>query len=91
MTDCNDAAGLAQIVRDGWFKAVRIKSRSGYELRALLAAQEVLVRSRVKIEAEIRGPLRNVGVLLGESVGGPFVVSMRLLPPNLRPRRSFAT
>jgi transposase len=69
-TDRNDAAGLAQIVRTGWFKQVTIKSRSGYELRSLLAAREVLVRSRVKIENEIRGLLRTFGVLFGKSVGG---------------------
>jgi len=69
-TDRNDAAGLAQIVRTGWFKQVRIKSRVGYELRSLLAAREVLVRSRVKIENETRGLLRTFGVLFGKSVGG---------------------
>ena len=69
-TDRNDAAGLAQIVRTGWFKQVTIKSRCGYELRSLLAAREVLVRSRVKIENEIRGLLRTFGVLFGKSVGG---------------------
>lgn len=69
-TDRNDAAGLAQIVRTGWFKQVTIKSRAGYELRSLLAAREVLVSSRVKIENEIRGLLRTFGVLFGKSVGG---------------------
>ena len=29
-TDRNDAAGLAQIMRTGWFKDVRIKSRDSY-------------------------------------------------------------
>jgi hypothetical protein len=53
-TDRNDAAALAQIVRTGWFKQVRIKSRTSYEIRSLLAAREVLVRVRVKLENEIR-------------------------------------
>jgi transposase len=69
-TDRNDAAGLAQIVRTGWFKQVSIKSRAGYERRSLLAAREALVRSRVKIENEIRGLLRTFGVLFGTAVGG---------------------
>jgi transposase len=69
-TDRNDAAGLAQIIRIGWFKQVRIKSRVSYELRSLLAAREVLVRSRVKIENEIRGLLRTFGVLIGKAAGG---------------------
>jgi len=69
-TDRNDAVGLAQIVRTGWFKQVTIKSRISYELRSLLAAREVLVRSRVKIENEIRGLLRTFGVLFGKAEGG---------------------
>ena len=69
-TDRNDAEGLAQIVRTGWFKQVRIKSRCSYELRSLLAAREVLVRIRVKLENEIRGLLRTFGVLFGKAVGG---------------------
>jgi transposase len=69
-TDRNDAAGLAQIVRTGWFKQVRIKSRSSYEIRSILTAREVLVRIRVKIENEIRGLLKTFGVLFGRSVGG---------------------
>src|SRR5271154_6897876 len=69
-TDRNDAAGLAQIIRTGWFKQVRIKSRISYELRSLLAAREGLVRSRVKIENEIRGLLRTLGALFGQAVGG---------------------
>jgi transposase len=69
-TDRNDAAGLAQIVRTGWFKQVRIKTRTSYEVRSLLAAREVLVRVRVKLENEIRGLLRTFGVLFGKAAGG---------------------
>ena len=43
-TDRNDAAGLAQIMRTGWFKEVRIKSRDSYQVRSLLVAREMLVR-----------------------------------------------
>ena len=45
-TDRNDAAGLAQIMRIGWFKQVRIKSRDCYQIRSLLVARETLVRIR---------------------------------------------
>lgn len=69
-TDRNDAAGLAQIVRTGWFKQVRIKGRVSYELRALLTAREVLVRTRVKLENEVRGLLRTFGVIFGKATGG---------------------
>lgn len=69
-TDRNDAAGLAQIMRTGWFKEVRIKSRDSYQVRSLLVARETLVRIRVKIENELRGLLRTFGVLFGKRVGG---------------------
>ena len=69
-TDRNDAAGLAQIVRTGWFKQVQIKGRGSYEIRALLTGREILVRIRVKIENEIRGLLRTFGVIFGKTAGG---------------------
>ena len=69
-TDRNDAAGLAQIVRTGWFKQVRIKTRASYQIRSLLSAREALVRIRVKLENQIRGLLRTFGVLFGKAVGG---------------------
>ena len=69
-TDRNDAAGLAQIVRTGWFKQVQIKTRASYEVRSLLTARDALVHIRVKLENEIRGLLRTFGVLFGKAVGG---------------------
>lgn len=54
-TDRHDAAGLAQIVRTGWFREIRIKSLGAYVVRALLSARDVLVGIRGKIESEIRG------------------------------------
>ena len=69
-TDRNDAAGLAQIVRTGWYKEVRIKTRASYEVRALLSARDVLVSTRVRLEAQVRGLLRTFGVLFGKQVGG---------------------
>src|SRR5690349_24918096 len=69
-TDRNDAAGLAQVVRTGWFKQVRIKGRASYEVRALLTGREVLIGIRVKLENEIRGLLRTFGVIFGKAAGG---------------------
>lgn len=56
-TDCNDASGPAQIVRMGWFREVRIKSRDSSQIRARLVSRETLVRIRVKLENEICGLL----------------------------------
>jgi transposase len=69
-TDRHDARGLAQIVRTGWFKAVRIKGHNSYVVRALLTARNALVGIRVRLENEIRGLLKTFGVMFGKRVGG---------------------
>lgn len=56
-------------MQTGWFKQVRIKTRSNYQIRSLLTARKTLVRIRVKIENELRGLLRTFGVLFGKRVG----------------------
>ena len=68
-TDRHDARGLAQIVRTGWFKAVRIKSHDAYVNRAMLTAREALVGMRVRLENEIRGLLKTFGVMFGKRIG----------------------
>jgi len=69
-TNRHDAAGLAQIVRTGWYKEVRVKSHEAYVVRALLAARHILVGIRGRIENEIRGLLKTFGVMFGKKVGG---------------------
>jgi transposase len=69
-TDRQDARGLAQIVRTGWFKAVQIKSHDAYVNRAMLTAREALVGMRVRLENEIRGLLKTFGIMFGKRVGG---------------------
>ena len=69
-TDRNDAIGLAQIIRTGWYKEARIKSHGAYVIRSLLKARDVLVGMRVRLENEIRGLLKTFGVMFGNRVGG---------------------
>lgn len=69
-TDRHDAIGLAQIMRTGWFKEVRIKSHGAYVMRAHLVARDALVGTRVRLENEIRGLLKTFGVMFGKRVGG---------------------
>src|SRR4051812_21669772 len=42
-TDANDALGLAQIVRAGWYREVAVKSMDAHTLRLLLVARAQLV------------------------------------------------
>lgn len=71
-TDKNDARGLAQLVRTGWYKAVHVKSSDGQALRTLLAARKQLVKLRQDMENHIRGTLKAYGVKLGVVTQGGF-------------------
>lgn len=42
-SDANDARGLAQIVRTGWYRAVAARSLDGQRMRALITARAQLV------------------------------------------------
>ena len=42
-SDANDARGLAQIVRTGWYRAVTARSLDGQRMRALITARAQLV------------------------------------------------
>jgi Transposase len=46
-TDANDAFGLAQIVRTGWYREVAVKSMDAHTLKMLLVARSQLVSQRL--------------------------------------------
>ncbi len=54
-TDQNDAEGLAQIVRTGWYRAVHVKSFDSHRARALLGARTQLVGMTTRLSNHIRG------------------------------------
>lgn len=57
-TDHNDAEGLAQVVRTGWYRAVHVKSLEAHQARSLLGARARLVRMRTRLANMIRGVLK---------------------------------
>jgi transposase len=69
-TDRNDAAGIAQIVRTGWFRQVHVRSEASYVVRARLAARTTLVRQRCEVDNQIRGVLKTFGIVIGKAPGG---------------------
>jgi transposase len=64
-TDRNDARGIAQIMRTGWFKAVHVKSHESQKLRVLLQNRRCLLDKRLDIERQIRGTLKTFGMKTG--------------------------
>lgn len=61
-TDRNDARGIAQILRTGWYREVHVKSLESQRLKTLLAARKALLRRRIDLENEVRGLLKVYGV-----------------------------
>src|SRR4051812_20096698 len=71
-TDQNDAEGLAQIMRTGWYRSVHVKSLGAHRTRALLGARAQLVGMTTRLSNHIRGVLKTFGLLPGAMRGAPF-------------------
>jgi len=87
-SDPNDARGLAELIRVGWYREVRVKSDTGQIVRSLLVARARLVRIRRDLENQIRGLLKEVGMLFPRAIGANFRIQVLRLVNNehsLRP------
>jgi transposase len=91
-TDQNDAEGLAQIMRTGWYRPVHVKSLDAHRARALLGARAQLVGMTTRLSNQIRGMLKTFGLLPGTMRGLPFdrrveslLVDRDDLAPIIRP------
>jgi len=66
-SDRNDARGIAQLMRLGWFRPVHCKSMGAQETRAALTARK-LVQSKLRdVENSLRGILRGFGLKVGKT------------------------
>lgn len=71
-TDENDAEGLAQVMRTGWYRPVHVKSLDAHRARALLGARAQLVGMTTRLSNMIRGVLKTFGLLPGAGRGLRF-------------------
>jgi transposase len=78
-TDRNDARGMAQLMRMGWFRPVHVKAPMVQEIRALLTARKLLVAKLRDIESSLRGILRGFGLKVGAISKGKFEARLREL------------
>ncbi len=78
-SDRNDARGIAQIVRTGWYREVMVKSMDSQLVRSLLTTRAQFVRMRVDLANQIRGVLKPFGLVAGKGGGQPFVERVRTL------------
>jgi transposase len=78
-TDRNDARGIAQLLRMGWYRPVHRKSPPAQEIRALLVGRKLLQGKLLDVELSIRGILRGFGLKLGVVGKGGFAARVREL------------
>ena len=83
-SDRNDARGIAQLMRLGWFRPVHCKSMGAQETRAVLTARK-LVQSKLRdVENSLRGILRGFGLKVGKTTERSFAGRIRELAAGQR-------
>ena len=85
-SDRNDARGIAQLMRLGWFRPVHCKSIGAQEVRAVLTARKLVQTKLLDIENSLRGILRGFGLKVGKTTDRSFAGRIRELVkghPNL--------
>ncbi|UEM15368.1 DUF2130 domain-containing protein [Bradyrhizobium barranii subsp. barranii] len=71
-SDPNDARGLAELVRVGWYREVKVKSEESQKVRAILVARSRLVTIRRDIENQVRSLIKEYGLLFPRAIGKQF-------------------
>lgn len=71
-SDRNDARGIAQLMRLGWFKPVHCKSLAAQETRAMLTARKLVQSKLHDVENGLRGILRGFGLKVGHTTARSF-------------------
>ncbi|MGZ5121012.1 MAG: IS110 family RNA-guided transposase [Burkholderiales bacterium] len=85
-SDRNDARGIAQLIRLGWFRPVHCKSIGSQEVRAILTARKLIQTKLLDIESSLRGILRGFGLKVGKTTARSFAGRIQELVkghPNL--------
>jgi transposase len=78
-TDDNDAEGLAHLVRSGWYREVRVKSREAMLVRSLLGARTQLLGMVTDLSNQIRGLMKTFGLVVPKGAGKIFEANVRRL------------
>jgi len=71
-TDANDALGLAQIMRVGWYREVSVKGLDCQAVRTLLVVRAQLVSQVTTLKNCVRGVLKTFGLVLPKGLRSQF-------------------
>jgi transposase len=81
-SDRNDARGIAQLIRMGWFRPVHCKSMAAQEVRAVLTARKLVQSKLLDLENHLRGILRGFGLKIGKTTSRTFAGRVEDLVAN---------
>ena len=87
-SDRNDARGIAQLMRLGWFRPVHCKSMAAQEMRALLTARKLVQSKLLDVQMSLRGLLRGFGLKVGATTPSRFAGRIRDWSRATQPWRS---
>ena len=87
-SDPNDARGLAELMRMGWYREVRVKSAESQVVRSLLVARARLVGIRRDLENQVRSLLKEHGQLFPRAIGRQFRQRVREMLDEDHPLRA---
>jgi len=73
-SDRNDAVGIARIMQCGWYKEVCVKDLDSHATKALLVSRALLVKIKRDLENQIRGLLKNLGLVIGPAKMNVFAL-----------------
>ena len=86
--DQNDAKGLAQVIRNDWYRSVQVKSFDSHRARAILSARTQLVGMTTRLSNHIRRMLKTFGLLPVAMRGLPLIgrsrFCLRVVPTSPR-------
>jgi len=84
-SDPNDARALAELIRVGWYREIRVKSDESQAVRLLLVARSRLVSIRRDLENQVRSLLKEIGLLFPRAIGSRFRAHVLRLPRQSEP------
>ena len=75
-SDKNDAKGLAEMARMGWYREVSVKSVENRKLRSTLTARSKLVELRRDLDNQMHDLCKALGLLLGKAGAGSLATKI---------------
>lgn len=71
-TDRNDARGLAELVRVGWYREAWVRGAAAHAIRSLLLGRRTLLATKRTLENTLRGAVKRFGLIITKTAGRTF-------------------